>query len=99
MITEKDKTNIHNAAHEVWDAIGNDIFEALETEKELNPHADTDAPLTLSRNEVVEIVLDAGRIESCLKENKEWNSGMDNMSYQEWIDLIKPAFTFNDYGK
>ena len=35
MITEKDKTNINNAAHYVWDYIGHDILDAVILEKEL----------------------------------------------------------------
>ena len=35
MLSEQDKKNVHNGAHEIWNSIGHDIFEALELEKEL----------------------------------------------------------------
>ena len=57
MITEKDKTNIHNAAHSVWDYIGHDILDAVKLEKELNPYAPADESVTMSKDEVIEVVL------------------------------------------
>ena len=99
MITEKDKTNIHDAAHSVWDSIAHDILDAVRLEKELNPDADTNEPPTLSKDEVIEVVLDAGRLDSCLKENGQWTTGMENLSYKEWINLVQPSFPFNVYGE
>jgi len=99
MITEKDKTNIHNAAHSVWDCIGQDILDAVKLENELNPDANTDKPPMLSKDEVIEVVLDAGRLDNCLKENDQWTTGMENLSYKEWIKLVQPSFPFNAYGE
>jgi hypothetical protein len=99
MVTEQDKTNIQNGAKEVWDVIGYDIFEALELEKELNPHADKGAVQTLTRKDVIELVLDAGRLDGYLQEQNQWVPGMENLSLNEWIILVRPAFPSNTYGK
>tara|TARA_R100001143_G_C3305939_1_gene107843 strand:- start:181 stop:483 length:303 start_codon:yes stop_codon:yes gene_type:complete len=99
MLTEQDKTNIQNGAKEVWSAIGHDIFEALELEKELDPHADKRAVQTITKKDVVELVLDAGRLDGHLKEQNQWKSGMENLSLNEWVKLVEPAFTFDVYGK
>jgi hypothetical protein len=99
MISEKDKTNICDAAHSVWDYIGHDILDAVKLEKELNPNANTDEPLTMSKDEVIEVVLDAGRLDEHLKEQNQWVLGMENLSLNEWINLVKPAFPFDTYGK
>ena len=99
MLTEQDKTNIQNAAKEIWDAIGHDIFEALDLEKELDPHADKDALQTLTRKDVIELVLDAGRLDGQLKEQNQWVAGMEHLSLNEWVELVKPAFPFDVYGK
>jgi len=98
MINKKGRTDIRNAARNVWDDIGSDIFESIKIEYELNPNiSNTSAPI-LSSDEVSEIVLDAGRIESYLKENNEWSEGMDNMSHHEWMKLVKSAFPFDVYS-
>jgi hypothetical protein len=99
MITEQDKTNIQNGAKEVWNAIGHDIFEALDLEKELDPHTDKGAVRTLTKKDVIELVLDAGRLDGQLKEQNQWTSGMENLSLNEWVKLVEPAFSFNVYGK
>lgn len=98
-LTEKDKINIKNGAQDIWDSIGHDIFEALKIEKELNPDFNQTAPLTLTRKEVTEIVLDADRLKEYLKEQDQWVWGMENISVDEWIDFVKPAFPFIIYGK
>lgn len=99
MLTEQDKINIQNGAKDVWDAIGHDIFEALDLEKELNPHADKDALQTLTRKDVIELVLDAGRLDGQLKEQNQWTAGMEHLSLNEWVELVRPAFTHDVYGK
>ena len=99
MLTEQDRTNIQNGAKEVWDAIGHDIFEALDLEKELDPHADRSAVQTLTRKDIVELILDAGRLDGYLQEQNQWTAGMKNLSLNEWVELVEPAFTFDVYGK
>ena len=99
MITEKDKTNIHDAAHSVWDSIAHDILDAVKLEKELNPYAPADESVTMSKDEVIEVVLDADRLYEHLKENGQWTTGMENLSSKEWFNLVKPAFPFDMYGK
>jgi len=99
MITEKDKTNIHDAAHSVWDSIAHDILDAVKLEKELNPYAPADESVTMSKDEVIEVVLDADRLYEHLKENGQWTTGMENLSYKEWINLVQPSFPFNVYGE
>jgi len=99
MITEKDKTNIHDAAHSVWDSIAHDILDAVRLEKELNPYAPADESVTMSKDEVIEVVLDADRLYEHLKENGQWTTGMENLSYKEWINLVQPSFPFNVYGE
>jgi antitoxin component of RelBE/YafQ-DinJ toxin-antitoxin module len=99
MITEKDKINIHNAAQDIWNVIGLDVFEALKLEKELNPNSNTNAPLTMTQKDVIGMVLDAGRLDEHLKEQDQWVLGMENLSLDEWINLVKPAFPFDTYGK
>ena len=99
MLTEQDKTNIKNRANEVWNAIGHDIFEALELEKELDPQADKGSVQTITKKDVVELVLDAGRLDGHLKEQNQWTAGMENLSLNEWVKLVEPAFPFDVYGK
>jgi len=99
MITEKDKTNIHDAAHSVWDSIAHDILDAVKLEKELNPYAPADESVTMSKDEVIEVVLDADRLYEHLKEQDQWTTGMKNLSSKEWFNLVKPAFPFDMYGK
>lgn len=99
MIAEQDKTNIQNGAKEIWNSIGHDIFEALELEKELNPDADKTEPQTITRRDVIEIVLDAGRLDGYLKEQDQWVLSMENLSLNEWVKLVEPAFPFDVYGK
>ena len=99
MLSEQDKRNIHNGAHEIWNSIGHDIFETLELEKELDPNSDKNVSLTLTRKEVIEVVLDAGRLNGYLQEQNQWTAGMENLSLDEWIKLVEPAFPSNVYGK
>ena len=99
MITEQDKTNIQNGAKEVWNEIGHDILEALELEKELNPDANKTKPQTITQRDVIEVVLDAGRLDGHLKEQNQWKAGMENLSLNEWVKLVEPAFPFDVYGK
>lgn len=99
MLAELDKTNIQNGAKEIWDAVGHDIFEAMKIETEINPYADKNAIPTLTRKDVIEVVLDAERLSVLLKERNEWSPEMDDLSMDEWVELVKPAFTFDVYGK
>jgi hypothetical protein len=99
MISEKDKTNIRNGAEDVWNDIGHDILEALELEKELDPNYDKSKPSILTQKDVIELVLDAGRLNGYLKEQDQWMPEMKNLSLNEWIELVKPAFPFSVYGK
>ena len=96
---ELDKTNIQNGAKEIWDSVAPDVFEALKLETEINPHADKNATPTLTRRDVIEIVLDAERLSALLKERNEWSPEMEDLSMDEWVELVKPAFTFDIYGK
>ena len=99
MISEKDKTNICDAAHSVWDYIGHDILDAVKLEKELDPNYDKSKPSILTQKDVIELVLDAGRLNGYLKEQDQWMPEMKNLSLNEWIELVKPAFPFSVYGK
>jgi hypothetical protein len=53
----------------------------------------------MTQKDVIGMVLDAGRLDEHLKEQDQWVLGMENLSLDEWINLVKPAFPFDTYGK
>lgn len=95
-LTPAQTKEFQDAAHRTWDAIGGDIFECMATcdGKDINK-------VTMSRNDVIETVLDADHMVShghitdpVVKEFARSGSG----NYDLKRKLLKETFTFKKYG-
>lgn len=93
---------ICRTAYGVWDNIGYDLLQCVaeSEEKDINK-------VTIKRDEVIEVVLDAGRLEEELKRYiKTSNPVMTqdlldrwkSASYEQKIAVVKSAFTCARYG-
>lgn len=53
---------------------------------------------TVKRDVIIEIVLDAGRLEEKFRfSNRPVANAIHNMSYQDLIDVVGPAFSHEEY--
>ena len=98
--TDAEKKLIQSAALAVWDECAYDLLQlkAEETGKSINS-------VTVSRAEVMEIALDAGRCEDRLRRGNsvgvsthELLNKMESATYEDLIAVVRPVFTFARYG-
>jgi|SRR5262245_14516898 len=106
--SEAETRAIQQAALSVWDECGYDCLQATaeETGKSINR-------VTISRAQVIEIALDAGRAEQKLEQRARLDAKRDEQSsvvtadflarykqasYEQLIAIVKPAFSYARYG-
>lgn len=75
------------ALNQIWDQIGGDVLAC---------YFDEDGSATLSRNEVVEIVMDADR-PATMFPNVDWSS-FYAMSRADRVIAARTAFKYSTYG-
>jgi hypothetical protein len=98
-LTPEEKKIIFRAAQTIWDNIGYDTLQAVAEDKRKNINT-----VTITRSEVIELVLDAERLKELLR--KETSEGIlrlfpkvwdrDSSDYQGL--LLKECFEFGRYG-
>ena len=91
MFTKEEQEDIQRKAGYVWDMIGMDCLDAIASDKGKDINS-----VTMRRSHVIEVVLDAGRLESEFP--KEYKERWEKLSYQQKINLVKSAFPYKSYG-
>ena len=101
---------LHDILNEIWEEIAWDIFNAIEEQNKLERKK---GPVEMPRDEVIEVVLDAGRPEQKLEEEirtlirrgkdssaaKEALSVFKTLSYDQMIAEAKKVFLHTRYGR
>jgi hypothetical protein len=89
MIDKKMEQRILIAMQRTWDVIGCDTLTMLEEAGE---------PAVLSKDEVIELVIDADRLRE-FGEDKEATDTLYNLpSYKQKVEIGRKAFPFKKYG-
>jgi len=91
-LTSDQATRLGKAASAVWDYIGADTLRCLEEGDE--------EPL-MPRSHVIEMVVDAGRLEEELKRNPKNHDLLPFLrtaDYKEIVKALKPFFPYATYG-
>jgi hypothetical protein len=91
------------AARQVWEEIAYDCLVALAEEQ--GKHVDA---VTMPRAHVIEVALDAGRVEDLLQRHmlrkwepsarKDFLARLEQAPYKQLIKLVTPAFSYSRYG-
>jgi hypothetical protein len=89
--TDDETRIIHDAALDVWNAIGYDALHAM---------GDAGEGHELSRATVIEIVIDCDRLRTELKRRRQLGlvERWDTLDYQAKLRLVRPAFKDSSYG-
>lgn len=81
----------------MWDECGGDVLQAVAEEQGKSP--------TVSREEAMEVALDAGRCEQLMgrdirrgKLSQELFERWEQLDYEERCKLVRPAFPYTRYG-
>ena len=107
LFSDEELKTMQSAAYAVWDYIGADCLNAVADEKGKDVNA-----VTMSRAEVIELSLDAGRFEDQLADMRRnaTRAGRPTVvtddlmariaacDYKTLIAAVKPAFTYARYG-
>jgi len=102
VFSESEQEAIRSAARRVWDECGYDCL--LATADEEGKPVER---VSISRDQVIEIALDAGRAEHFLQRDLKKGSSVvtaefmkryQAAKYDELIAVVKPAFPFERYG-
>ena len=90
-ISDTDALIIGNTAWRVWEEIGYDMLNAVQ---------EYDGKDTMPRADVIEVVVDAGRLEEQLIREKhpECATLLRGMDYKDIVKMLKPYFPFARYG-
>jgi len=89
MIDEKMEQRIVRAMLRTWDEIGGDTLTMLE---------EADEPAVLPKDEVIELVIDAGRLRVFGGDDEAADELYNLPSYEEKVEIGRKAFTFEKYG-
>ena len=90
IVSKADAEIIGFAALRVWEIIGHDI---------LSLAAEYDNKDSIPRSEVIEVVVDAGRLEDELKrKHPECAIMVREMDYKAIVKLLRPFFPYSRYG-
>jgi len=88
---------IQRAALAVWNEVAYDALTATAEEK--NVSVDN---VTISRDEVLELALDAGRPEQIMRRDPlftpDFKTRWEATSYEQMKDIVRPVFTYKRYG-
>jgi hypothetical protein len=109
--SDDEREAIGKAAVAVWQAIGGDILSAAAEESELTPLQALQL-VTLSRREVIEVCLDADRLQDQLRTIRNFDGRRGRASvvtddllqrvtdcgYAQLIQVVMPHFPFQCYG-
>jgi hypothetical protein len=92
--TDDEQKALQSAVQRVWQYVGGDYLQAA-GEGRKNPES-----VTISRAEVIEVSLDAGRPEEELKKMKrpELAEKLNQTDYASLIKMVRPAFPYGRYG-
>ena len=91
-LSEEQRKRLGSAALTIWNEIGGDYLRILE---------DSGEKAAVPRDEVIELIVDAGRLESELarKEgNKDIISFIKKADYNEIVKALTPFFPYKTYG-
>ena len=100
--TADEKKLLGSLAHAVWDYCGEEILQMVAEEKGKSINA-----VTIPRSHVIEIALDAGRMEERLQQairrgqphaTEDLMARVKAADYQTLIAAVKPSFTYARYG-
>lgn len=98
--TDDEKRLLGSLAHAVWEECAYDILQMTAEEEGKSINA-----VTVSRSVVIEIALDAGRMEERLKSSVARGLATEDLlrrvreaDYKTLIAAVKPAFAYARYG-
>lgn len=92
-LTEAELTTIRMAAHAVWNYIAADVMTAV-----IDEHPNDPEKQTITRDEVLELTCDAGRLEAQIRRtNKTLATRVANLQYRTVLDILRPAFPYERY--
>lgn len=100
-LADDEKKLIQRAAMAVWEEVAYDCLQATAEEKGKSINS-----ITMRRSTIVEIVLDASRLEERLKRlvakgefsQKSYDIFFNNLDYKHRQEVVKGAFAFTHYG-
>jgi hypothetical protein len=92
-LTEAEVNEVQQAALSTWDYIGYDSLQAF---VDCGEASDINA-VSIPRDEVIEAVLDANRIDGRIK-NKATLAKFSKLDYETMQRVVRPAFPFSHYG-
>lgn len=90
--TPEEKRLIQHAASTVWGECAYDLLQCVADEKGKSIN-----DVSISRAEVIEIALDAGRAEDLIRDG-DLRIKMANASYEQLKRIVRPAFPHARYG-
>ena len=96
--TDDELKLIRRVAGAVWEELGYECLRALEDDARDRGKR---GPVTMKRNDVIEVVADAGRMEDHLirQGHKELAKKWSDAQYPEQVrTVLKPVFPYADYG-
>ena len=86
--TEQELWEIQSVARQVWEYIAGDVMQAVQEE----------GKSSIPRSHVMELVLDAGRLEERLRaRNRSLAERFAALDYKDAQKVIKPAFPYGRY--
>lgn len=95
-LTPKELSDLHACAQSVWQEICGDVLSAVAEDKGISVNR-----VTISRNEVVELVIDADRLEEHMRRAKLLTPALAQLfkTYDGSLAaLVKAGFAFQRYG-
>ena len=95
-LTEQELKDLHYAANKAWQQLGGDFLQAIAEGKGKN--AET---ITLPRSHVVELVIDAGRLEQDMRDDKTMTPTLEKLfkSYDGSLTkIVALGFLHGRYG-
>ena len=90
--TKDEVTTLQRAASATWNEICYDIIQANAECEGVDPYS-----VTIPRNEVVEVTLDADYMERHVKDKSLYRRFRD-LTYRQMIQLVGPVFSSTFYG-
>lgn len=94
-LTSEQKRDLFGYAQRLWETIAFDLFNAVAEGQEQNVN-----DVTIPREEVLELVLDAGRLEDDLKRagRQDLIQFLKDTPYPVLTKLLKQSFIHTSYG-
>lgn len=96
-LSDLDRRHLHQAANDVWNHIGYDVLQAVAEEERRSVNR-----VSVSRNDVIELVLDAGRLEEELRRHHQLSPELQlwfaQAGYATHVAELRAAFPYDRYG-